>query len=160
MTRYHLHKAEREIKEQSEIASILLDGKYATLAFARQGEPYLVTLNYGYAPEQQVLYFHSAIEGLKLEFIRENSLVCGTVVVDKGYCQGKCTHAYRSVVFWGRIELMEGAAEKAEGLGVMIDHLEDDPVPVRQRFLSHPERLTHVAVLKLTIEEITGKGGE
>jgi uncharacterized protein len=160
MRRYHLHKAEQETKDPAEIEAILLGGKYATLACARQSEPYLVTLNYGYAPELRTLYFHSAVEGLKLEFIRENPLVCGTVVVDKGYCQGKCTHAYRSVVFWGRIELVEDATDKAAGLGVMIDHLEDDPVAVRRRLLSNPDRLAHVAVLKLAIDEITGKAGE
>lgn len=160
MTRYHLHKAEREIKVESEIEAILLGGKYATLAFARQGEPYVVTLNYGYVPEQKTLYFHSAIEGLKLEFIRENPAVCGTVVVDEGYCQGRCTHAYRSVVFRGRMEFVAASTEKALGLGVMIDHLEEDPVATRHRLLSNPDRLAHVAVLKLTIEEITGKAGE
>jgi uncharacterized protein len=147
MTKYHLHKAEAEIREQAAIESILLEGKFATLAFARHGEPYLVTLNYGYAPEDTALYFHSASEGLKLEFIRENPSVCGTVVVDQGYCQGRCTHAYRSVVFWGKIELLESIADKEIGLGVMIDRLEEDPAVTRRRLLSNPDRLTNVAVL-------------
>ncbi len=160
MTRYHMHKAELEITDPQALEAILLGGTYATLAFARGNEPYLVTLNYGYDPVERALYVHSAVEGLKLAFIRENPRVCGTVIVDEGYCQGRCTHAYRSVVFWGRIELLETAAEKEAGLGLMIDRLEDDPAATRRRLLADPDRLNHVAVLKLTIEEITGKAGQ
>ncbi|MGC9521659.1 MAG: pyridoxamine 5'-phosphate oxidase family protein [Anaerolineae bacterium] len=103
MARYHMHKSEREITDPEIIEAVLRQGKYATLALARDGEPYAVTLNYGYDPASRALYFHTATEGLKLRFIEENPAVCGTVVEDRGYVQGKCAHAYRSVVFWGGI---------------------------------------------------------
>ncbi len=160
MPRYHMQKVEGEIKDPAAIEAILAGGQYATLALARQDEPYVVTLNYGYAPAAHALYFHSALEGLKLEFIRENPRVCGTVVVDRGYQKGRCSHAYGSVVFSGRIELLESDDDKKAGLSVMIDHLEEDPVSVRRRLLADPGRLATVAVLKLSIEEITGKSGE
>ena len=84
MPTYHMHKTEAAITDEAEIQAILAGGKFATLAFARQGEPYLVTMNYGYDPEQRALYFHSAPQGLKIEFARENPQVCGTVIVDEG----------------------------------------------------------------------------
>lgn len=160
MARYHMHKSEREITDADAIEAILKQGKYATLALARDGEPYVVTLNYGYDPEERALYFHTATEGLKLAFIRENPTVCGTVIEDQGYIQGKCAHAYRSVVFWGRIERLEDADDKAHGLGCLIDHLEEEPEQRRERLLADPSRLGGVAVLKLTIDTISGKAGQ
>jgi nitroimidazol reductase NimA-like FMN-containing flavoprotein (pyridoxamine 5'-phosphate oxidase superfamily) len=160
MARYHMHKAENEITDHGEIEAILLRGQFATLALAQGDEPYVVTLNYGYDPEARALYFHSATEGLKLAFLRSNPRVCGTVIEDHGYVQGKCTHAYRSVVFWGELTLLQDSADKVAGLSRMIDHLEEDPVAVSRRLLSNPERLKNVAVLKLTVYEITGKAGQ
>jgi hypothetical protein len=39
----------------------------------------------------------------------------------------------------------------------MIDFLEPDPGPVRRRLLAEGRSLSGVTVLKLTLEEITGK---
>jgi uncharacterized protein len=160
MTKYHMHKVEGEIADLEAIETILQQGKYATLALCRQQEPYIVTLNYGYDGETRTLFFHSAPEGLKLEFLRANPTACGTVIVDEGYVHGKCTHAYRSVVFWGRVEFLQDSDEKRRGLERMIDHLEEDAATVRGRLLSNPARLEGVEVLKLRITEITGKGGQ
>jgi nitroimidazol reductase NimA-like FMN-containing flavoprotein (pyridoxamine 5'-phosphate oxidase superfamily) len=160
MPRYHMYKAEAAITDEAAIQAILAGGKFATLAFARQGEPYLATLNYGYDAQQRALYFHSAPRGLKLEFVRDTPQVCGTVIVDDGYLPNRCSHAYRSVVFRGTVEFLETPEDKAAGLGIMIDCLEPDPTATRRRLLSDPSRLENVTVLKLTIEEITGRMGK
>lgn len=157
MTRYHMHKPEREITDAAAMESVLLHGTYATLALCRDQEPYAVTLNYGYDRGERVLYFHSAMEGLKLDFVRENPRACGTVIEDKGYLAGKCSHAYRSVVFWGDITVVEDFKAKRAGLRCMIEHLEEDPEAVYQRLLSDANRLRTVTVLRLDIDEITGK---
>lgn len=157
MARYHMQKQEREITDATAMAAILEGGQFATLALARDNEPYLVTLNYGYDRDNRVLYFHSANAGLKFDFLRDNPGVCGTVVQDRGYLPGKCSHAYNSVVFWGSIEILEEEAAKRQGLGCMIDFLEPDPEPVRRRLLAEGGTLSGVTVLKLTIDEITGK---
>ncbi|MGC9467886.1 MAG: pyridoxamine 5'-phosphate oxidase family protein [Anaerolineae bacterium] len=157
MARYHMHKSEREIDGPAAIERVLLRGKYATLALCRDQEPYVVTLNYGYDRAEQALYFHSALEGLKLDFIRENARVCGTVIEDKGYLAEKCSHAYRSVVFWGDVAVVEDPRAKRDGLRCMIEHLEENADAVYQRLLSDPNRLQSVTVLRLRIKEITGK---
>jgi uncharacterized protein len=159
LTKYHMHKVEGQITDPTAVEAILDQGKYATLALCNRQEPYLVTLNYGYDRENCALFFHSATEGLKLAFIRANPEVCGTVIIDEGYVHGKCAHAYRSVVFWGRIEILQDLDEKRAALERMIDQLEEDAASVRQRLLSDPARLVNVAVLRLVITEITGKQG-
>lgn len=157
MPRYHMQRAEREITDSAAMDAILAQGKFCTLALARGDEPYVVTLSYGYDPEARALYFHCANAGLKLAFLRENPRVCGTVVQDRGYKVGECAHAYSSVVFWGTVEILHREADKREALGYMIDILEPDPEPVRRRFLKEGGTLEGVTVLKLSLDEMTGK---
>jgi len=157
MARYHMQQEEREITDVAAIEALLSEGVCATLAFARGSEPYLATLNYGYDAENGVLYFHSANAGLKLDFMRENPQICGTVVKDRGYLQGQCSHAYSSVVFRGHVEFLETEMEKRLALGSMVDRLENDPESVRSRLLAKDRHLTGIAVFKVVIEEMTGK---
>jgi hypothetical protein len=157
MARYHMHKADQEITDRAELVALLRGGQYATLALCRQGEPYVVTLSYGYDEAEDALYFHTALEGLKLAFLAENPAVCGTVIDDRGYLQGRCDHAYRSVVFWGRMERVEERSEKERCLGCMIDQLEDEPGKMRQRLAQRGETYERAVVLRLHIDEMTGR---
>jgi nitroimidazol reductase NimA-like FMN-containing flavoprotein (pyridoxamine 5'-phosphate oxidase superfamily) len=109
---YHMRKKEREIKKTGDLVDILRDGKYTTVAMCRNDEPYVVTLSYGFDEAENILYFHCAQKGLKLEFLNDNPEVCATVIQDKGYKKGKCAHAYRSVVFWGKMTVVDDLEEK------------------------------------------------
>lgn len=162
MVRYHMNKKECEITDQVVILEILRQGKFAVLSLCRSNEPYVVTLNYGFDKERNALYFHTAAKGLKIDFIGENSHACGTVIQDRGYRLGQCSHAYRSVVFWGTLSVVEEMEEKKYGMDVLLHHLEEDPGAVRERLLKddlvYEQR--DLAILRLDIEEITGKQGD
>jgi nitroimidazol reductase NimA-like FMN-containing flavoprotein (pyridoxamine 5'-phosphate oxidase superfamily) len=125
----------------------------------RENEPYIATLNYGYDKEGNALYFHCALEGLKLDFIRRNPSVCATVIEDRGYKMGECDHVYRSVVLRGKIHVVEDLQEKKHALDVMVNHLEDEPEKIKQRSLKSDEVYRQVGILRLDIEEIIGKQG-
>jgi len=161
-SRYHMHKQEAELTDPAAIEAVLRAGRFATLALCRDGEPYVVTMNYGFEPAHAgaTLYFHCANAGLKLDIIRANPRACGTVVEDRGYQMGKCSHSYRSVVFWGDVAVVEDTEAKRHALEVMIGHLEDDPDGVRRRVLADPRRLAGVTILRLTITGLTGKAGQ
>lgn len=157
MTKYHLKRKERKIKENNKIKEILKQGKYITISMCRKDEPYVVTLNYGYDESKNSLYFHCAKEGLKLEFLRENKRVCGTIIQDKGYLEGKCDYAYSSVVLWGNMNFIEDLQEKEYGIRVMIYHLEKKPEKVIEKLLNKPEAIKRFKMLRLDIIEIVGK---
>ena len=159
MATYHLQNREREITDPGEVWAVIERGKYATLALCRGDEPYVVTLNYGIDHSTRALYFHCALKGLKLDFIEDNPRACATVIEDRGYLMSKCSHAYTSAVFWGRMTVVTEAAEKLRALTVMIDHLEDDPRGVKERLLAKENITDGVGILRLDIETITGKKG-
>ncbi len=160
MNKYHMNKQEREIKDNNEIAEILKNGKYAVISMCRDNEPYIVTLSYGYNQSENSLYFHTALKGLKLDFIRSNPSVCATVIDDGGYNSGQCEHSYRSVVFWGNMSIVEKLEEKKLGMEVLLNHLEDMPGPIKERNLKNDKVYGNMTVLKLNIEQISGKKGK
>lgn len=154
-----MKNAEREITDPAAIDRVLLEGKFATIAMCRGDEPYVVTLSHGYDPGRKALYFHSALEGLKIEILRANPRVCATVILDRGYLTGKCSHAYDSVVLTGRLGLVESLEEKKHGMNVMLERLEKDPDEVRRRVLKDESRYRTTSILRLDIESIRGKSG-
>ena len=160
MQKYHMNKREREITDKKEIDEILKKGKYAVISMCRDNEPYIVTLSYGYDKDENALYFHSALKGLKLDFIKRNPLVCATVIEDGGYKKDQCGHAYRSVVFWGNMSVVDNLEEKKKGMEVLLNHLEDTPGPIKERKLKNDKVYSKMAVLKLEILQISGKKGK
>ncbi len=160
MTQYHLlNRPNREIISPEEITAILRKGKYAVISMCRENEPYVVTLSYGYDPEANALYFHTSKVGLKLEFLRENPVVCGTVIEDGGYVKGVCEHVFRSVVFWGKMEIVADAEEKKHGMNVLLTHLEQEDSVIRKYQLKAEEAYSRMEVLKLKITQIHAKAG-
>ena len=154
-----MRKKEREITNKNELIEILSQGKYTSVSMCRNNEPYIVTLSYGYDGERHSLYFHAAVEGLKLDFIRENPNVCATVIEDQGYVVDQCEQKYRSVVFWGKMFVVEELAEKKHGLDILLNHLEKNPDPIKKRNVKNDDKYDKVAILRLDIVEMTGKQG-
>ena len=155
-----MNKREREITDKKEIAEVLDNGKYAVISMCRNNEPYIVTLSYGYSKNENSLYFHSALKGLKLDFIKSNPLVCATVIEDGGYNKNQCEHVYRSVVFWGNMSAVDNLEEKKKGMEVLLNHLEDTPGPIVERNLKNDKAYDNITVLKLVISHISGKKGK
>jgi nitroimidazol reductase NimA-like FMN-containing flavoprotein (pyridoxamine 5'-phosphate oxidase superfamily) len=154
-----MQKQEREITDENEITQILLRGKYATIAMCRSNEPYIVTLSYGYDKDANCLYFHTALQGLKLYFLSQNPFVCATVIDDRNYAPNLYKYAYASVVLFGKMSVVADPEEKKHGMTVLLNQLENDPQPGHERNLNDDSAYEKLVVLKLKIEEITGKKG-
>jgi len=159
MKRYHMRRKEKEITDAAEMRGIVASARFAAVALCGASEPYVVTMNHGWDAGKNALYFHCAHKGKKIDLINDNGRACATVVEDHGYKHGECDHAYRSVVMNGTIEVVEDLEEKKHGLQVLLDHQEKEPDPIKVRTLPDDAAYDKVGVLKLTIEEMTGKQG-
>lgn len=159
MTKYHMFKKEKEITDVEVLFDVLKKGKYASIALSEKNKPYIVTMNYGYDAEKKALYFHCALKGLKLDILSQNPRVCATVMEDHGYKMDECSHAYRSIVFWGTLKVVQDLEEKKYGMEVLFRHLETNPDPIRERNFKTERDYSKVNILRLNIEEITGKQG-
>jgi len=156
MTSYHLRRQEKAITATEEMLEIIAGQRYLTFALCKDNEPYLATVNYAFAPEENCFYFHAAPEGKKMDYLKANPLVWGQVLEDLGYLEGRCDHAFRTVQFRGRAELLEDREEKRRGLNLLVEQQESDPEPVKKRLIQEA-RLDKTAIVRIRVEAMWGK---
>lgn len=160
MARYHLRRTDRELTDPEAVASVLRRGRAATIAVVHDGEPYVFTLSYGWDQDRNALYSHVAKAGRKLDPIAADPRVCATIIIDGGYEKGACKHHYESVVFTGRMSLIDDEAEKRHAMQVLVKHLEDDPAALWERNgLDGDKVFERFGIVRIDIEDITGKAG-
>jgi nitroimidazol reductase NimA-like FMN-containing flavoprotein (pyridoxamine 5'-phosphate oxidase superfamily) len=147
-----MRRADRLVTDRAAIDDVLRCADVLHLAMAGVGGPYVVPVNFGYDGER--IWIHCAEEGRKLDLLAEDPRVCFEACVDVRIVPGKrCGWGarFRSVVGFGTATLVDDPAEKARGLGVLIEHYSGRPdvVPL--------EKADDVAVLRIDILSITGK---
>ncbi|MHA1476238.1 MAG: pyridoxamine 5'-phosphate oxidase family protein [Promethearchaeota archaeon] len=158
MKEYHLRRNEKSIKDDKIITKILEKQPYLTIALCNDNDPYLVTLNYVYDAENKSFYIHCANSGKKNDYITKNPNVWGQIVEDGGYLQGECDYKYRTLHFKGKFQFIEDLKEKRRALELMIVKFEEEPEPVRTKFIDE-KALKIVNIGRIKVETITGKQG-
>ena len=90
---------------------ILKSGNYGVLSVVSDnGYPYGVPLNYAFLDGK--LYFHSAVEGAKLDAIRRDPRVCFTVTTRAELLPDTLSTDYSSAIVFGRARIVEDAEER------------------------------------------------
>jgi nitroimidazol reductase NimA-like FMN-containing flavoprotein (pyridoxamine 5'-phosphate oxidase superfamily) len=146
-------RTEREIKDKSEIESIISRATVARIGLCRHGIPYVVPVNFGYQDGR--LYFHSATQGKKIEIIRQNNRVCFEMDIDQELVKSEnpCKYGmkYRSVIGFGRASLIDDFAGKRKALNIITGHYLDGFGEFDR------EQIENTAVIKIEIESMSGK---
>lgn len=156
MQPYHLRRHDKAIENGVDLGAILAKTRTISLAMCADDEPYLITLNHGYDVERQCLYFHSAPTGKKIDILRINSKVWGMAVEDLGYLDGRCDHAYRSVMFGGIVTFIEDDTDKRHALEVMIRQHESNPETVIAEQLTRA-RVAGTTIGRIDVDQMSGK---
>ncbi|MEE8318878.1 MAG: pyridoxamine 5'-phosphate oxidase family protein [Dehalococcoidales bacterium] len=148
-----MRKKEREITDIREIEQVIAGADICRIGFVDGDEPYIVPVSFGY--EENAIYFHSALEGRKINLIRRNGKVCfeldTDVVIVKSDNACDWGTKYRSVIGTGYVKLLESDDEKINGLKVIMKHYSPD------EFRFPPSKLATVLVLRIDIDRIIGK---
>ena len=151
-----IRRQEKEIKDISTMIKILQDTKYITIAMCNDKEPYLVTLSHGYDSARNVIYFHCADEGRKIDVLKKNNTVWGQAIQDKGYVPGKCDQLYETTQFHGKVTFLTDIQEKKHALVTMIKQLEGNPEDVIKKQITD-ESLKRVNIGRIDIDFMTAK---
>ena len=153
-----MRRKDREVTDIKGIEEILLLCKTCHLAMVDDGLPYVVPLSYGYKSLKSgvlEVYFHSALEGRKLDILKRNSKVCfemahegepihSEIPCDSGYY-------YASVIGFGETVFIEDAAKKCEALSIMFKHQTNRDVAFTA------EQADDVCVFKVVSTDFAGK---
>lgn len=159
MQRYHLRRPEKGLDDPRKIEQVLASVRIMTVACCSQNEPYLFTVDFAWDQQARELYFHCATEGRKMEILRANPRVCVTVIQDCGYLEGKCDHAFRSLILEGKAHLITDLSEKRRALELLARKHEHRPQAVLARFASDDEAVRKVGMIRISVESVTGKQG-
>ena len=148
-----MRRSDKQINDSAELEAILRSGQVCHLSMVHDGKPYIVPLNFGY--EDAALYFHSAPAGRKIDVLKKNPEVCFSIVagheivVNERACSW--TAEFRSVTGTGKARILTDRAEKEKGLAVLMAQYSEE------RYDFSGEDLDGVVVIKVEIEEMTGK---
>ena len=153
-----MRRKDREITDLNEIIDVMRKCDVCRLALNDEdGFPYVIPLNFGLDCEGEniKLYFHSALEGKKLDLIRRDSRAAFEMDCshELKYFPEKamCTMNFMSVCGRGTVELLD-ADRKADVMArVMAQYHPDGNAKY------NPAVLEKTAVYCLTVTEITGK---
>jgi nitroimidazol reductase NimA-like FMN-containing flavoprotein (pyridoxamine 5'-phosphate oxidase superfamily) len=159
MKRYHLRRSDKEWNDPEEIEQVLASVRIMTVACCLKNEPYLFTVDFVWEPQARQLWFHCATEGRKMDVIKANPRVCVTVVEDRGYVEGECDHAYRSLILEGEARVVTDLAEKRRGLELLARKHEPQPETVLARFARDDETVRKVGIVRIKVDAISGKQG-
>lgn len=147
-----MRRKDRAISDD-EAKQLLQNGEFGVLStISKDNEPYGIPLSYYFLND--VLYFHSALEGKKLDNIINNNNCSFCVVGQTEVLQSKFSTKYESVIVTGVIE-EPSSTEKQIGLEGLVKKYSPEFLEEGLKYISKAKAETKV--LKLVIQDITGK---
>ncbi len=149
-----MRRTDKEISDRSEIDAVIRGAHVCRLAFARDSEPYLVPMSFGY--DGDALYFHTAPAGRKIEFIEANPRVCfefegATGLVEHPELACKWTYTFESVIGYGDMIELKKPAERVHGLNQIMRQYSGREWPMDAKAVGVTR------VWRLDIESLSGK---
>jgi nitroimidazol reductase NimA-like FMN-containing flavoprotein (pyridoxamine 5'-phosphate oxidase superfamily) len=153
-----MRRKDREVTDIKDIEEILQLCMTCHVAMVDDGQPYVVPLSYGYCIlNENVLeiYFHSALEGRKLDVLRRNDNVCfeisheGEPIHSETPCNSG--YYYSSVIGFGNVSFIEDIKEKCRALSIIFRHQTGKDI-----IFTH-EQAESVCVFKIASVDFTGK---
>ena len=151
--KFHLRREDKEIIDSEKIEEVIKKATVCRLGLVDRDEAYIVPVNFGY--ERNAVYFHSALEGRKIELIKKNNKVCFEIDTDVEVNKAEETcdwgMKYRSVIGAGRAHILETDEEKLRGLKVIMRQCAGGEYGFSE------EKWDSVLVVEIKIESITGK---
>ena len=147
-----MRRADRALTQQ-EARDILQSAEFGVLSITSlNANPYGVPLNYCTIGDS--IYFHSALEGRKVEMLSANEKVSFCVVGKTEVLPEKFGMKYESVIVSGKAHKVDGK-EKQQALEGLLKKYSS---PFYSQGLEYIEKsINRLIVFKITIESITAK---
>lgn len=147
-----MRRKDREI-ELNEIVEILKRCEYGILStIGENGYPYGVPVNYVYM--DKAIYFHCAVEGQKLDNLRNNNKVSFCVVGETCVLPEQFSTKYESIIVFGKANDIYDN-EKNAALLEIINKYSKEYVEKGKQYIKNANE--NVKVIKINIEHISGK---
>lgn len=152
-----MRRSKCEIGSRAAIDQIINSCTVCRVGLAKDNVPYIVPLSFGY--DGSAIYFHTAGEGMKVDFINAGNKVCfefelGVNLLAEGETPCDWGFSYQSVVGHGAVEELTGNDDKVMGLNLILQQYVKGVWPMA------PVHVANTRVWRINIESITGKQSE
>ena len=154
MSEFRPMRRKRQELAQEESITILQKATSGTLALlGDNGYPYAVPISYVY--HEGKLYFHSAVEGHKVDAISQCDKASFCVIEQDEVHPEKYTTFFRSVIAFGKIHIIEDEAEKLQMARMLGNRYNPNQDEALQKELENG--LARMLMIRFDIEHLTGK---
>ena len=154
MSEFRQMRRKRQQLSQEESIAILQKATAGTLALlGDDGYPYAVPISYVY--NEGKLYFHSALNGHKVDAIRKYDKASFCVIEQDDVQPEKYTTFFRSVRAFGRIHIIEDEKEKLEIVRMLGNRYNPNQDDALQKEIE--SGLSRLLAIRFDIEHLTGK---
>lgn len=155
--RNRLRRKDKEIANRLQVEELLKKALVGRLGTCLDDIPYITPVNFVY--DQNKIYFHSALDGRKIENIKSNSNICFEIdqlisIIPGTNRPCASTAEYKSIILFGNIKIVTAIEEKIFALNKLIEKY----APNSPRLsLSSGAIIDRTGVLAIEVKEITAK---
>ena len=154
MSEFREMRRKRQQLSEEESVAILKKATAGTLALLGDNDyPYAVPLSYVY--QEGRIYFHSALDGHKVDAIRKCDKASFCVIEQDDVQPEKYTTFFRSVIAFGRIHIIEDEHEKLETARMLGNRYNPNHDEALQKEIEGG--LSRMLMIRFDIEHLTGK---
>lgn len=149
-----MRRADKALTARGEIDAIVRGSQVCRLALAKDNEPYLVPVSFGY--DGEAIYLHTAPTGRKIDLFLANPRVCfeferNVEVRADPALACKWTMRYESVIGWGTIAEVTDPAGKERALHAIMRQYSG------RDWTFEPAAVARVRTWRIAIDKVTGK---
>ena len=148
-----MRRKEKEITDKKKILDIISRAQVCYMGMSKNNMPYVIPINFGYY--EDTIYFHCALEGEKIDTLKENPHVCMVFNIDNklinDVAQDDWTMYYKSVIAFGKVEFIMDIVERQKAINIMFHHYGGIDYPLPEPVLAK------TMFLKVKIDKMTGK---
>ena len=151
-------RAMRRFKQQlseDECVEILKSAPRGVIAMnGENGYPYAVTINQYFDETDGKIYFHGALQGLKVDLLEKDNKVCFTTT-DEGHIEeGDWANTFKSVVCLGQVEEVNDVEKIYDRLRRLANGFYPSEESIEKEIESAGSR---VKMYVISIDHMTGK---
>ena len=146
-------RRKRQLLPPEESLAILERMTGGTLALhGDNGYPYAVPVSYVYADGK--IYFHGAVQGHKMDAIRQHPEVSFCVVEQDRIVPAEFTTYFRSVIVFGKARILTDEVEKRAAMLRLAEKYSSGESGMQDEI---DKGLDNLVMVEITVEHMTGK---
>jgi uncharacterized protein len=150
-----MRRKEKEIQDRTQIDQIIAQADVCRVGLSSANRPYIVPVSFGY--DGQVIYFHTATEGMKIDYMASNTQVCfefehDVRVIPNEHSACQWTISFYSVIGFGTVAEITDPERKQHALNQIVQHYAGSSA---EQF--NAQALASTRLWGITVESISGK---